>query len=378
MENKNLHIICLDVPFPADYGGAIDMFYRIKALHQLGYNLTLHVYEYGRGKHAELNQFGNVIYYSRKRSFLNLFSSRPFIVQTRKNKKLLDNLLKDDFPILFEGIHTTWFLENNELQKRTTIVRMHNLEDEYYRGLKKNSSFIKQFYFQQEANKLKKYQAILSKATYILAIKDSDATALKRINSNVFVLPASIPDLQGRFTKVKRFALFHGNLSVPENESAAIWIIEALKNVIDPTFPLIIAGKNPSAKLKKICLKEEIQLIENPDEKELFQLIQEAQIHVLYTSVPSGIKLKLLSCIYSSGKILVNKNMVIGTSLESFCTIANDPKEFKLHYIGLMNDALTNEEFEERSVFINKHFNNARNCQLFQKLLFQADKKEVN
>ena len=126
MENKNLHIICLDVPFPADYGGAIDMFYRIKALHQLGYNLTLHVYEYGRGKHAELNQFGNVIYYSRKRSFLNLFSSRPFIVQTRKNKKLLDNLLKDDFPILFEGIHTTWFLENSEIQKRTTIVRMHN------------------------------------------------------------------------------------------------------------------------------------------------------------------------------------------------------------------------------------------------------------
>lgn len=130
--------------------------------------------------------------------------------------------------------------------------------------------------------------------------------------------------------------------------------------------------------MKKICLKEEIQLIENPDEKALFQLIQEAQIHVLYTSVPSGIKLKLLSCIYSSGKILVNNNMVIGTSLESFCTIANDPKEFKLHYIGFMNDALTNEEFEERSVFINKHFNNARNCQLIQKLLFQADKQEIN
>jgi len=110
----------------------------------------------------------------------------------------------------------------------------------------------------------------------------------------------------------------------------------------------------------------------------LFQLIQEAQIHVLYTSVPSGIKLKLLSCIYSSGKILVNNNMVVGTSLESFCTIANDPKEFKLHYIGLMNDALTIEEFEERSVFINKHFNNARNCQLIQKLLIQADKQENN
>ncbi len=373
MENKNLHIICLDVPYPADYGGAIDMFYRIKALHSLGLNLTLHVFDYGRGKQSELNQFGKVIYYNRKSSFINLFSSRPYIAQTRKNKILLENLLKDDCPILFEGIHTTWYLENREIQNRTTIVRMHNLEDEYYQGLKKNSSFLKKIFFQQEAIKLKKYQAILSKASFILAIKDSDAEKLKQINPAVFVLPASIPDIQGKFTKVKRYALFHGNLSVPENEKAAIWIIEALKNVIDPTFPLIIAGKNPSQKLKFLCKKEEIQLIENPDEHSLLHLIQEAQIHVLHTSIPSGIKLKLLSCVHSSGKILVNSNMVAGTSLESFCTIANDAKEFKLHFIGLQTDALTIEEFEERSTFINKHFNNRRNCQLIVKLMGEIE-----
>ncbi len=373
MENKNLHIICLDVPFPADYGGAIDMFYRIKALHNLGMNLTLHVFDYGRGQQKELNQFGKVLYYKRNRSFLNLFSSRPFIVQSRKNKKLLENLLKDDSPILFEGIHTTWLLENADIQKRTTFVRMHNLEDEYYRGLKKNASLLKQFYFQQEARKLKGYQEILSKATFVLAIKDSDATALKDINPNVFVLPASIPDIPGTFTKVKRYALFHGNLAVSENENAAIWIIDALKKVLDPTFPLIIAGKNPSAKLKTLCRKEDVELVESPDDKSLFQLIQEAQIHVLHTSVPSGIKLKLLSCVHSSGKILVNQNMVEGTALEPFCIIAKDAKEFKLDFIGLQNDALTQEEFNERSQFINQNFNNAKNCKLILKLLSQGN-----
>ena len=373
MENKNLHIICLDVPFPADYGGAIDIFYRIKALHNLGMNLTLHVFDYGRGQQKELNQFGKVLYYKRNRSFLNLFSSRPFIVQSRKNKKLLENLLKDDSPILFEGIHTTWLLENPDIQKRTTFVRMHNLEDEYYRGLKKNASLLKQFYFQQEARKLKGYQEILSKATFVLAIKDSDATALKDINPTVFVLPASIPDIPGTFTKVKRYALFHGNLAVSENENAAIWIIDALKKVLNPTFPLIIAGKNPSAKLKIRCIKEDIKLVESPDDKSLFQLIQEAQIHVLHTSVPSGIKLKLLSCVHSSGKILVNQNMVEGTALEPFCIIAKDAKEFKLDFIGLQNDALTQEEFNERSQFINQNFNNAKNCKLILKLLSQRN-----
>jgi hypothetical protein len=252
---------------------------------------------------------------------------------------------------------------------------MHNLEDEYYRGLKTNASFLKQFYFQQEARKLKGYQEIVSKATFVLAIKDSDAAALKSINPRVFVLPASIPDIPGSFTKVKRYALFHGNLAVSENENAAIWIIDALKKILDPTFPLIIAGKNPSAKLKTFCIKEDIKLVESPDEKTLFQLIQEAQIHALHTSVPSGIKLKLLSCVHSSGKILVNQSMVEGTALEPFCIIAKDAKEFKLDFIGLQNDALTQEEFNERSQFINQNFNNVKNCKLILKLLSQGNSK---
>ena len=34
---KELHIVCLDVPWPADYGGAIDMMNRIKMFHQAGH-----------------------------------------------------------------------------------------------------------------------------------------------------------------------------------------------------------------------------------------------------------------------------------------------------------------------------------------------------
>ena len=129
-QHKKLHIVCLDVPFPADYGGAIDMFYRIRALHKLGFELVLHVFEYGRGKQKELEKYGEVNYYPRSRSVLHLLSSRPFIVQSRKNNRLLQNLLKDDAPILFEGIHTTWCLEHEAIQRRITFVRMHNVEHE--------------------------------------------------------------------------------------------------------------------------------------------------------------------------------------------------------------------------------------------------------
>ena len=369
MTKQKVHIVSLDVPFPADYGGAIDIFYRVKALHKLGFDLTLHVFEYGRGKQAELDKFAKVIYYPRKRSVFQLFGSRPFIVSSRRSKALLANLLHDNSPIIFEGLHTTWYLENEEIQQRLTFVRTHNVEHEYYSGLKKNASFLKRFYFYQEAKNLKRYQTILAKCKHVLAIQSVDAEYLKKFHSNVHILPASIPDITGEFLPVKRYSLFHGNLSVKENESAAIWIIHALKNVIDPTFPLVIAGKNPTKKLQEMCRNEKIELFANPSEKELHKLLQEAQIHVLHTSIAAGVKLKLLACIMSSGQILVNDKMVLGSSLEKFCTIAKDAKEFKIDYIGLQNSVLTREEFAQRAQFIHANFNNEQNCSLIQKII---------
>ena len=43
-----LHVIAFDVPFPADYGGVIDIYYKIKAIHKEGVDIKLHIYNYGR------------------------------------------------------------------------------------------------------------------------------------------------------------------------------------------------------------------------------------------------------------------------------------------------------------------------------------------
>ncbi len=369
MKNARLHIVALDVPFPADYGGAIDMFYRIKALHELGVELTLHVFEYGRGKQAELEKYATVHYYKRKKSIFHLFSTRPFIVQSRSNNRLLKNVLADDAPILFEGIHTSRYLEHPAIQQRVTLLRSHNIEHEYYHGLKAQSSLLKRLFFALEARKLERYQFILRRATHVLAIKSEDSETLKNHAASVVILPASIPPITGRFTAVKRFALFHGNLSVPENEAAACWLLKTLQPVLNPTFPLVIAGKNPSKKLQVLCKKLSVELIENPTEKALNQLIQEAQIHVLYTEIASGVKLKLLACIHSSGHILVNSKIIPSSSFNEFCVVADDPKSFKIHYLGLQNSRIDNEDFHQRSEFINHHFNTLENCKTILNLI---------
>ena len=371
MSAKHLHIVCLDVPFPADYGGAIDMFYRIQALHSLGLKLSIHVFEYGRGRQVELKKYGDVHYYTRKKSIFHLFSKRPFIVQSRMSKELLENLSRDRDPILLEGLHTCGLLEFPAIQERLTFARMHNIEHDYYRGLTFGSSFLKRWFFRLEAQKLQQYESILSKAKHVFVIKESDCEHFKTYQANTHFLPASFPPIPGKLVDAKRYALIHGNLSVPENEQSVYWIASTLEKVIDDSFPLVVSGKNPSKRLTAFCHKHGIQLIANPSENALNTLIQEAQIHLLHTKVPSGIKLKLLSSIHSSGHVLVNANVVVGSGLASFCTVADDPKEYRMHFIGLKNHVLTREEFIQRHAYIETHFNTAANCKIILRLIEQ-------
>ena len=106
--NKKLNIVSFNVPYPPDFGGAIDVFYKLKALSEAGVQIYLHTYEYGRGRPPELDKYcEKVYYYKRDRSFWKNLQLSPFIVTSRKNKELINNLIATGAPVIFEGIHTT-------------------------------------------------------------------------------------------------------------------------------------------------------------------------------------------------------------------------------------------------------------------------------
>ena len=275
-------------------------------------------------------------------------------------------MLQDDFPILFEGIHTAWFLENAEIQKRKTVVRTHNIEQDYYISLSKNVGFLKSLYFKLEAYKLKRYESILERAGQVLCIKESDADHFRQFNKNTFVLPASLPEFKSNnYLLTEPFALFNGNLSVPENETAAIWIIENIWSKNGSLIPLKIAGKNPSEKLIKLANQHNINLISNPIKEEMDSLILKARIHILVTDQSTGIKLKLLTALQSSGHVLVNDKMVDGTKLAEFCTVCNSADEFEKNIIYLSENELDENKFLIRSNLISDLYATKQNCSKF-------------
>lgn len=366
--DKNIHIVSFDVPYPPNYGGVVDVYYRLIALHSMGYNIILHCFEYGRGQHTELESItSRVYYYKRDKSIRSILNSVPYIVRSRKSEELLTNLKSVDAPILFEGLHTTYHLNDKSLKNRIKLVRTHNIEHDYYNELAKSSRGWKKSYFGREAKKLRIYEKNLSFATALMTIQQNDFQYFKTIHNKVHLLPASLPKSIIQDVATRPFCLFHGNLSVPENDNSAKWIIE---NVVKfcPEIPFTFAGKNPSEHLKKLCALNNVFLVSNPTNEEMALLLSEAQIHVLHTEQPTGLKLKLLSALQSNGDIVANKLMLEGTNLDKFCSIVNSPTEY-LETIQRLYKTLPNKgEVNIRQKDISDAFDTVRNCQIISEL----------
>ncbi|MES2139235.1 MAG: glycosyltransferase [Bacteroidota bacterium] len=363
MNSKHLHIISFDVPSPADYGGVIDVFYKIKALHAEGIKIHLHCFEYGRAESLALeNICESVVYYKRKMNKKHLFNSLPFVVVTRSSEKLMENLLQDEYPILFEGLHCCYHLNDVRLKDRLTIVRTHNIEHDYYKNLEKvEKSFFRKIYFRREAKKLERFESILNKATHVAAISREDAKQLSKRYKNVHHITAFHPNEQVKIKDGKgEFCLYHGNLEVGENNEAALYLVNEVFSKIKT--PLIIAGKKPSAELIAIVANySHIQLKGNISTNEIDDLISNAQINILPTFQATGIKLKLLAALFNGRYCIANSPMVANTGLEGLCSIQDSPEEMIKEIANLLEKPFNMQEKQRRELILSENFSNSIN-----------------
>lgn len=372
MTKVDLHIVSFDVPYPADYGGVIDVFYRLKSLHELGLKVAIHLYDYGRGKQEALENYAEEVhYYSRSQSVLKQLSKLPFIVNSRDSKDLLKRLNADRAPILFEGIHTTFFLCHPSLANRLKIVRTHNVEHEYYYALSKAHKGWKKFYFQWEARRLKHYEKVLNYATHILAISQSDQLHFRKYKAIVhLVFPFHPFEYQEHKLKEEHFALYHGNLSVRENQKAVEFLLQVFT---DLDRKLLIAGKNPpQAFVQKLKQYQHIQLIPNPEEQQLKRLIQTAKVNCLPTFQATGVKLKLIRALIEGNDVIVNDQMLNGTDLGNYCEIANSVEEWKVKLEELFTQKKDIDKRQSRQKKVAAMFDNKKSAMLVKELFAQA------
>lgn len=367
----NLNIITLNIPFPPDYGGMIDSYNRIRILHKLGVRIHLHCFEYGRTPSSELELLcESVSYHTRRRGLIYHLSSLPYIVSTRKSKQLLAKLLENDYPILFDGLHTTYYISHPALSKRMKLVRAHNIEHMYYKSLSfHESSWIKKLFYLLESTRLKRYEKVLKKSDYILTISVSDQEYFRNnYNHSVFIAPfhpfAEFESIPGHGD----YILFHGDLSVAENAVIANSLISEVFSKIP--YPCIIAGKDPSKQLiNKAFNHQNIQVISNPDDKEMKRLIIDAHIHLLPALSKNGFKLKTLIALFAGRHCLLNSLAAAGTTFGSTCHV-EDTSERIIEMTGiLMKEPFTNKMVSERKEMLSENYDNLSNGRKLIKLL---------
>ena len=366
--NKKLHIVAFDIPFPANYGGVIDVYYKIKYLKELGVHITLHCFKYGRRSSQDLeNLCEKVIYYPRSNNFVNLFSKTPYISKSRNSQKLIKNLLIDKHPILFEGLHCTYPLIDNSFNNRKIMVRAHNIEHLYYKGLEQSeSSFLKKMFFKSESFKLKKYEKILKKASHILTISPYEQNYFKKkYGVKAIYIPVFFNYKKNKKNiSAKKYSLWHGDLNISDNRKSLEYVIEVYKNIDSE---LIIASKsavkyinNRISKIKNI----HFEIVNS--QNELQKLIENAHINPLISFQRTGIKLRLLNILCQGKHLIVNNQIIQDTGLEECTHIANDIKTFRNKILELNKTDFSEKDISKRNENLQKFDPKSSAKQIFE------------
>ena len=366
--DKHLHIVSFTVPYPVVHGGIADLFYKIVALHDAGIIIHLHCFSENDNRPEELNKYcASVNYYPRRKGLAGFSFTVPYIVSSRKSKQLVNNLLKDNHPVLLEGVHSTWLMNDPRLASRKICLRLHNIEYIYYRQLRHSTtSLFKKIYYNFESKLLKKYEyRIARKFTCIFTVSQLDKFNYKKklhtrncIFVPVFTEHSSVNALPGK----GEYCLYHGNLSVPENETAVFWLIDKVFSHLD--INLIVAGRNASpALIKKINSHVNTSIVSNPSDVKMNELVHNAQCHVIPSFNATGVKLKLINALYNGRHCITNKACAEGSELEDLCIIANNALAFTDTVKKFYEIPFTTEDVVRRGMALKSVFNTRENVE---------------
>ena len=350
---QSIHMVCLCSPWPADTGGARDMLERLKALHQHGIRVHLH-YFIRKHEHPaeELNTFcSRISVYRRNSPWSGMLNGWPYIIACRQYKALCNNHNADKDPILFDGIHTTAFINQLHQNNRKLVIRMHNDEVRYYSSLIRfERNVFKRLYFRWESIRLHHWMKRVPNDIPLGCVQTNEQEVLKNKYgfTRTFLLPPPVPSSVNIATGTGGYCLYHGNLSVGENERAAIWLLRRVFAQIK--LPLVIAGKSPSKKLEKLVhFYQHACLVGNPTQSELQDLIRKAQINVLPSLTDTGIKQKIFDALQHGRHCLINSNMQVGSPWTDSCYVASDPAEMGELVQELFNTPFTEKMIQDRA-----------------------------
>lgn len=327
-------ILAHKMPYPPKDGGSIGVLNFVKALADLGCDITiLAMNTYKR--RFDVDKIPDEL--KKKIKFLsvdvdtkikpipfilNLFQREAYHIwrygSSKEFKKVLIELLKNESwdIIRLEGLYLSPYVETiRKYSPAKVTMRAHNVEYEILeRYAEYEKSLFKKIWLKNQAKRLKRYELErLHLYDAIIPVTERDAEILKVDGVPTIVIPAGI-EIEGDepdFTKVEFPSLFYiGALDWFPNQQGLEWFFE---NVWDevvnnmPSLKLYIAGRNPHMwnylKGKKLKNVEVVGEVESSKE-----FIKSKAIMIVPLLSGSGIRVKILEAM-SLGKAIISTSI---------------------------------------------------------------------
>lgn len=366
----HLHIVCLDNPFPPNYGGAIDMYYKIIALTRAGFKPVLHIFH--KGDRTEiapiLRQTVEAIFFYKRNHYIHyLYGRVPYFIRSRPTKILAQKIRSLPGPVLIEGVHCGNLL-SEKLPDYPLILRAHNYETSYYFELALNEdNWFRKYYYMNEAQKLKLFEPqIWLKAHGVAAISKEEVYRIEETQPNVKWCPAFIseyPESQKLTICQDPILLFHANFGIKENQMAGEWLLQVILPRLTPAYELWLAGSEIPKHWKDTT---RVKIIKDPEN--MAGVIRQAGVIVLPIRQRSGVKLKYLESVNYNLRVVCTGETIVGTGLERdaiiFEGIRDTVEKIEKTFRGEYDTSFLNLQTTFR-----KFYNNDKNASTLKSML---------
>lgn len=370
MKHREINIISFDNPYPPNYGGVIDVFYKIKALHAIGYSIHLHCFvKEIPSEYEELKSLTSSAYfYKTTNNPLHFLSAMPFSVISRSDRKLVENLCKVEAPILFEGLKTTCSVYDHRLKNYAKILRLQNIEEDYFNGISKSEeSLWKKIVFKIEARKYQKYKDVFSKfASVITLSKFENDSVMKYCEKSVYIPVFHGNEKVAPLEGFGEYAIYHGDLNTADNRKCAAFLIDVFKEL--PEFKLVIAsGSNEDLVKNLIGEAKNIQFEKLLDFSHLTKLLRDSHISISWSFQKSGTKLKAINSLFNSRHCVINENIIDDEVVSALCVSVQNKEELTAQVRRLFLESYS--DYQRRSEILENYMSDIKNALKIEKLI---------
>ncbi len=388
--NSKILVVSQVLPYPLHDGGKVDIYYRLQALQQLGFEVDL-VCFYNPAqplqKMDELRELCSNLHLIPwlRRKCSAVFQLRPYFIACRENHSAIDDVAsqlreRKYVSVVAESHHVLTVAQRlkRALHIPKLLLRIHNDESKFMMTVSRTSpmfSLSRPFFF-AESLKYRAYERKLlleeARPDALMHISSYEQAAYARKYPELehFFLPAglNIDTVKAYRPTHSNRVLFVGGLSSPNNLQGVQWYLNKVHPLVVeaiPDYHIVVAGSTSGGDLGKlnrmIAMHSNIEFHDTP--ADLTDLYANAALFVNPMQFGAGVKLKTVHAIAQGLPVVSTTIGNEGTGFRNseHVEVVDTPIDFKQRVVSLLkNETARRSLVQNAQSYLNEHYNQSR------------------